>query len=310
MEHAYLIMAHADPDQLHNLIKSLDATGVTFFVHIDAKAAFDPSYFEDKLPAFADIYFIEDRNAINWGGFYMTETTLQLLKTCCSVRFFDYISLLSGQDYPLQPPKAIEAFLSQGSVYGKNFLEYNSLPYPNWPGNGGMHRFEYYWLMDDLDYESNMRFLLQQQRDQTVSRKLPLGLIPYGGSQWFTITHEAALYLNAFVERHPELLDFFRYTFISDELMIPTLLMNSPFTGSIVNDNLRHIDWTSPTGKNPKYFMEADYDALMASNKLFSRKFDSSYSKELIRRIQSGWEQASPINTLTDPKRNEQIHFL
>ena len=75
MEHAYLIMALADPDQLHNLIKSPEATGVTFFVHIDSKAAFDEKYVEDKQPIFADIYFIEVKNAINWGNFYTINVT-------------------------------------------------------------------------------------------------------------------------------------------------------------------------------------------------------------------------------------------
>ena len=81
MEHAYLIMALADPDQLHNLIKSPDATGVTFFVHIDSKAAFDEKNFEDKLPIFPDIHFIEVWNATNWGSSYTTATRLLLSRT-------------------------------------------------------------------------------------------------------------------------------------------------------------------------------------------------------------------------------------
>ena len=55
--------------------------------------------------------------------------------------------------------------------------------------------------------------------------------------------------------------------------MIPTLIMNSKFRQTVINDNFYYIDW-SKGGVNPKTLTVEDYDQLLSSDKMLARKFD------------------------------------
>jgi hypothetical protein len=83
-----------------------------------------------------------------------------------------------------------------------------------------------------------------------------------------------------FVESRPDVVDFFRHVDIPDEVFFQTVLMNSELAGSVVNDNLRYIDWTR--GARPALLEARDLPALRASPKLFARKFDVCHDGEIL----------------------------
>ena len=62
-------------------------------------------------------------------------------------------------------------------------------------------------------------------------------------------------------------------------MYIQTVAMNSYLAESVVDDNLRFIDWNRGT---PYIFRSNDYDELCSSSKLFARKFSSGIDKEII----------------------------
>jgi len=72
-----------------------------------------------------------------------------------------------------------------------------------------------------------------------------------------------------------------KYSFCSEEIYFPTVIMNSGFATKIINDNLRYIDWTSKRGGSPAILDKSDFPKLISSNKLFARKFDNHESNEL-----------------------------
>lgn len=74
----------------------------------------------------------------------------------------------------------------------------------------------------------------------------------------------------------------FGFGLCADELFLQTIIMNSPFRNNLVNDSLRYIDWER--GK-PYTFIDEDYNILMASNKLFARKFDYKKSPKIVDHI-------------------------
>ena len=58
------------------------------------------------------------------------------------------------------------------------------------------------------------------------------------------------------------------------------ILLNSQYADSVVNDNLRYIDWTR--GPRPAVLDAGDLPALRASPKLFARKFDVHHDPEVL----------------------------
>jgi hypothetical protein len=83
-----------------------------------------------------------------------------------------------------------------------------------------------------------------------------------------------------FVQSRPDVVDFFRHVDIPDEMIFQTVLVNSELAGSVVNDNLRYIDWTRVLG--PALLEARDLPALGASPKLFARKFDVSHDADVL----------------------------
>ena len=88
-------------------------------------------------------------------------------------------------------------------------------------------------------------------------------------------------YLLDFLESHPELDRFWRYTWGSDEFFIHTVMMNSSYKKDIIRESGRYIDW-SQGGANPKILTKEDFEDLKNSDKLFARKFDMSIDTEIL----------------------------
>jgi hypothetical protein len=264
---AYLIRAHHAPDLLARLVRRLDAPDAHFYVHVNARTNED--VFREmvaRLEEMPNVWWLP-RVKCYYGGFSLVRATLLAIREIGgSETPFDYVILLSGQDYPLKPPAEIEAFLRRQQ--DRSFLAWYSLPSDNWRGErGGLDRFER-WYSERLAYRTRMIPLPLPRR-----RRLPLGLTPYGGSAFWCLSREAVVHVHRMVREHPEVTEFFEHTKIPDELFFQTVLMNSPLASNIVNDDLRYVDW-SAGGVHPATLRAEDFEKLRNSDKLFARKFD------------------------------------
>jgi hypothetical protein len=74
---------------------------------------------------------------------------------------------------------------------------------------------------------------------------------------------------------------FFRHALHPDELFFQTVLLNSPLADTVVDDHLRFIDWRDDPG-SPAVLQTPDRDAMIASGKLFARKFDTSVDEGIL----------------------------
>lgn len=95
---AYLILAHNDPKHLSRLIKALDFK-CDFYVHIDKKM--DSESFHDAI-CLPNIYFINDRYSVSWGGISMVNAQLALITAANENGRYSHLLFLSGADYPIQ----------------------------------------------------------------------------------------------------------------------------------------------------------------------------------------------------------------
>jgi Core-2/I-Branching enzyme len=115
------------------------------------------------------------------------------------------------------------------------------------------------------------------------ARMFPLPYTLYGGprAMCMTISKECAAYIVDFIESNKSLRRYLRFTWGADEFVIPTLIMNSKFRETVINDNFYYIDW-SKGGANPKTLIKEDYNLLLASDKMFARKFDIKVDSKIL----------------------------
>jgi len=278
---AYAIQCHKNPHQINMLIERINDKNIDIFVHVDKK-----SDIINKIINKENIYFIKDRIEVKWGGFSQVEATLSLFREIRNHGNYNYVHLISGQDYPIKSKKDIKEFFAKNE--GKQFLEYFELPYSLWK-YGGLNRVEVYYpqlLCNRNKFISKPRSIYEFIIMKTKIFKRNIEFLPslYGGSSWFSITGDCMEYILDYVENNPNYIKFFENSFCSDEIFFQTIILNSKYKDSVVNDNLRYIDWTG-TGPLPRTLMMKDLNKIMDSKKLFARKFDISVDKEVLENI-------------------------
>jgi len=279
MRVAHIILTHKNPAQLVRLIKSMQHPQFDFYVHADAKVALETWKVNENFP---DVTFIKKRVECNWGGFTIVQAIFNAIsEVLASGKTYDFINLLSGQDYPINSPENIYNFLLQHP--GKNFIAYDESHQTDW-WRTAADRYEKYHFTD-LNFRG--RFFAERIVNMIApARKVPDGTILYGGNKatWWTISGECAAYMNNEFNHSPRLINFLRFCWGTDEIVIPTLIMNSVFKNQVVNDNLRYIDW-SEGNASPKSFDISDFDKISRSKMLFARKFDLDHDEKILNKI-------------------------
>ena len=290
MRCAYLILAHRSPDQLARLVAALvlpsaaRSSGDKAFIHIDKRHDLVPyrSALQQAGLEETDAYeFIRERVVTAWGDFSLVQATLNLIRSAdASALRYDYLSLLSGQDYPLT--STLERKRRLAEDLKAEHLTWFTLPHDGWALGGGLGRVRKY-------HSPGRRELIRTSglpgaRYLGAGMALALSLVPrpagvpggltlYGGWQWWTLTSECARYVLDYAARNPALVRFFQYSMIPDELFFQTVILNSPFAPNVTGDYLRYIQWD---GIKPRVFALGDMRNLIAAGEtcLFARKFD------------------------------------
>lgn len=265
MKIAHLILTHANPHQLKRLVERLAHPDADFYIHVDLKTDIQPFLFLES----ENIKFIKNRVSVHWGGYSIVQATVNSFEEILKADIkYDFINLLSGQDYPIKSTSAIHHFFENN--LGKAFMHTLSVA-NEWqeaiPRLTKYHLCNYHFAGKHT-VEKWLNILLP-------SRKMPNNLVPVGRSQWFTITAEHAQYIVTYLQENKNIKHFFELTWGSDEIVFQTILFNSIYQKDMVNDNLRYIDWSE--GKaSPKTFTIDDLHTLIDSGKLFARKFNEN----------------------------------
>jgi len=265
---AYIISAYHRLSQVTRLVRRLDTDGTSFFVHVDRKTD-DRAYDEltESLRDLPTVHFLE-RHTCHWGGFGHVRASLKGIDALlASGTPFDYAILLTGQDYPIKSNAYIARFFELQQP--KSFMHVAALPAAFWSPRGGLDRLEF----------AHFRLYGHHAR-LPWRRAFPAGLRPYGGGAYWSLTRDCIECVSGFIAEHPNVVAFFRHVDIPDEIFFHTILMNSPLRETIVNDNLRYIDWSR--GPRPGILETRDLDTLRASPKLFARKFDACQDENVL----------------------------
>lgn len=266
----YVVSAYKLPAQLVRLVRRLRSDTSHFAVHVDAKT--DRRTFDEMVSGTRDLGCVDfvERHVCNWGGSGHVLATLKGIEQLYAREIpFDYVVLLTGQDYPLRPAREIERALAEAG--GLSFMNFWPLPHEGWAGRGGLDRLEHAHLV----FGRGLHLELPWPR-----RRLPDGLTPWGGGPYWCLSRAVVDDLRSYVKGHPEVVRFFERVWIADELFFQTIVLNSSHRDTLVNDNLRYIDWGRTPA--PAILTCADVDKMLASGKLFARKFDETVDARVL----------------------------
>ena len=270
---AYLILVHRYPSQFKRLFRAMYHPANYYLVHVDKRSGVGlQTEIQDFLSSFANASLLKSQNTL-WGGYSLVDAELrgieELLKIGSEWEFFIN---LSGQDFPLKSQTHIQEFLSR--YRATDFIKV---------ANQSKIRPETLSRIENYCIEFSKRILRTP-----IKRPYLRGVTPYIGNQWMILSRELCEFVcySPEVERFKR---FYRHTFISDEGFFQTVIMNTSYKATIVNDDKRTIVWV-PIGTiklRPRDFTSKDAEFLIASQGLFARKFDETVDAGILSILES-----------------------
>jgi hypothetical protein len=254
-------------------------------IHIDLKerAVFESFIKKNEGRTSLQIF---SRWKVYWGSFNQIEATFFLLSEALKTGAGSF-SLLSGQDLPIKPLEKFRQFISEHSQ--SSFLSFHKVDESGKGNNEWRNRLAHYWITDfspSFGFLFNkLNVILHWGQDLLGWRKtqdLPL----FAGPNWFTINREAAVYVCRYISDNPHFYLTFKNSRLADEIILQTILLNSPLKEKITNDFLRYVDWQKGPD-HPRVFTVEDATTLKDAPGFFARKFDEKRDETIIHTIYS-----------------------
>ena len=274
MKHAYLILAHNEPELLSLLVERLDDVRNDIYIHFDRKLSVLP----DIKTQHAGLYILKDRVDVRWADVSMLEAEYKLFHAVVdSGSQYSHHHLISGVDLPLKNQDYIHSFFAQHQ--GKEFVGLHQRPM-----NSHADRALHYWHPFTRSFRgSGCVFAIKRiLRYLIVQTQVLLGIrrnttIPFHkGGQWVSITRELIDYL---LEQEDRASTIFSRTFGADEYFVPTLIWDTPFMERLFDATdesrgaMRYIGWRADGQLID--FTPQDLPVLQQTEYLFARKFNS-----------------------------------
>ena len=301
MKIAFLILVHRRPEQLKKLLQALEDPRFDFFIHVDKRE--NPAPFLEQVCTLrhSKVQFLSRRYQVFWGDISMVDATMELFRTALEAGAYERFILLSGEDYPIESNDVIYSRLTQPDI---EFINGRKLPYPV------QVKGFWFWKLSHKLIVRSIRKLLYIFRIrkkpwlQVENQKWEI----YHGSQWVGLSRGCTRHLLSVLENYPHIRRYFRFSHAPDQLVIPTVLYNTPeFRDKTTLDKnrsytfneypeLHYVRYHPQRGTSVEYLDESAYDDLLASGKLFLRKVAAGKSDRLTAmldayRMTSGTEE-------------------
>jgi hypothetical protein len=294
-----IVGAHRDPEQLAVLLAALCHPQVHIYLHIDKRARIRPFQAAIAAARVGHITWL-NRSRTPWGTDRLVRVELDGMAHAIADRC-DYVTIMSGQDFPLRPVAEFVKFLEANR--DRTYIHHFQLPYEGWK-LGGKLRTDYYTYVllghpytcvprhDDTGIlvgtlSGILNAILSPLSWGKPARRFPSHVTPVGGEHWMNLNAEAAAYVLSFVREHPDYVHYHRHTASASEMFIQSILAGTEFADSheIVNDDLRYIIWDDKCSKHPKTLSLEDGKAMLASSDFFARKVSAAQDPALFARL-------------------------
>ncbi len=295
MKIAFILLCHKNSDQINKLLKQLKKFDCEIFLHCDTKN----KDIRKNIMKSNNVHILSEQDSydIKWGGTEMIFATLSLLKNVKKYSEnnnikFDYIWLLSGQDYIIQKPQfIIKKLQSNPQVNYLNITPSNTKKYYEYLKRCEIKYSNPGWITKNTFIIKAIKYLYlvvtggRFHTFKIFKRKKTFDGEFYFGSQWWTITDDCANYILKFCEEHEEYIEFFENTIVPDECFFQTIIMNSCFKDSVKN-NLTFVNWGN-NNRSPDLITSSKLPEIIKKNNeyFFARKFDTSVESNILDNV-------------------------
>ena len=218
-----VMLCHAALDRAAQLARHWASHGCPVVIHVDARTAQDQ--YDTLTTALADLPDIRfsRRSPCEWGTFGIVQATIDAAtRMLADFPAVSHILLASGSCLPIRPVAALQAHLDQHP--DTDFIESVTTADVGWTV-GGLNeerftlRFPFAWKRQRRLFDGYVTL----QRLVRFRRRLPPGLVPHLGSQWWCLTRPT---LQAILEHpdRPALDRYFQRAWIPDESYFQSLV--------------------------------------------------------------------------------------
>ena len=267
---AYILLCHKDPEGVLAQARRLTAAGDYVAIHFDARAPADHyRRIREALRDNASVAFARRRIRCGWGEWSLVAATLEAVRAA-EAAFLDatHFYMISGDCMPVKTAEfvhdrledddadIIECFDFFDSDWIKTGLKEERLTYRHFVNERAQKRL-FYWGLD-------------VQRRLGLKRAIPQDLRIMIGSQWWCLRRRTVERVLDFCRARPDVVRFFRTTWIPDETFFQTLVRHLvPATEIRVHTPtfLMFTDYGMPAT-----FYDDHYDLLLAQDAFFARK--------------------------------------
>ena len=284
-KHAYLIMAHTQPELLKKLLQMLDDERNDIYLHIDSKAKDYPLQEVAEIPKKSKCIFTE-RTDVKWGSYSQINCEMVLLKEAVKTEH-SYYHLLSGMDLPIKTQDEIHQFFEKHA--GLEFVDEDLPKISEAALSRVKYSHKFYGKSGSVKDILGALSTKGQKLLGVDKTKKYENIIFQKGRNWFSITHGLAKLV---VEKEAWIKEIFEKSVCGDEMFLQTVARNSEYASKICNPNTmpdvldtRYIDWERGSNNNPYVFREADFEELKRASGLFARKFDLNIDKKIVEKL-------------------------
>ncbi|XDA97866.1 DUF5928 domain-containing protein [Sulfitobacter sp. LCG007] len=273
---AYILLCHKTPDAIIAQARRLTSAGDFIVIHFDARSADrDFARVREALADNGSVAFAKRRVRCGWGQWSLVRATLNALETALTAfPQATHFYMLSGDCMPIKSAEYAHAFLDAEDT---DYIE--SVPFfgSDWIRTGPREeRLIYRHFFNERSRKRLFYASLALQTRLGLARALPKDLEIRIGSQWWCLRRETVAAVLGFVRARPDVIRFFRTTWIPDETFFQTLVHHLVPTPEIRSRTLTFLIF-SDYGM-PVTFYNDHYDLLLAQDYLFARKISPEAS--------------------------------
>ncbi|XP_023222880.1 xylosyltransferase 1-like isoform X2 [Centruroides sculpturatus] len=274
--------------QVRRLIRVLYHERHYFYIHVDSRCDY---LFRALLPLeekYSNIRLSRWRLSTIWGGASLLQMLLRCISNIIDLKNWkwDFVINLSESDFPVKSLSYLERFLTANK--GMNFIKSHG--------------------------QDTQRFIAKQGLDKTFyecdthmwrlgDRELPWGIKLDGGSDWLALSYEFSVYITKGDDGLLQGLKvLYQYTLLPGESFFHTIIQNSIYCDTIIDNNLHVTNWKRKQGCKCQYkhivdwcgcspndFKPEDWPRLQSTEDrpfFFARKFEPIINLQVINQVE------------------------
>jgi hypothetical protein len=278
---AFILLCHKDPEAVVQQAQSLTAAGDFIAIHFDGSASdADFARIKAQLANNPNVVFAK-RVRCGWGEWSLVQATLNALDVALAAfPRATHFMMVSGDCMAIKSAEFAHDFLDADDCdYIESFDFFDS----DWIKTGMKEdRLIYRHFLNERKHKKLFYWSLQMQRKLGLKREIPPDIQVQIGSQWWCLRRLTVEWIREFVADRPDVVRFFKTTWIPDETFFQTLVRHLVPENEIRTRTLTFLMF-SDYGM-PLTFYNDHYDLLLSQDFLFARKI-SPEALELKQRL-------------------------